>query len=270
VGSMTTIRPALFVKGNADLRDPLHSLRAGRDTLWSGINQTLRETQRGFTVRVIHETSIGFTPLLLANGTVPKDVALRGELFGPFPPSSQCSAAVFAPEHAAIVLSIHGDVSVRVVRHRTTGALLHPYGWERWPEADRTWLTDDYEAVPPLDAQGSMGRLLGIVDRIRGVSDAPILVSNLSSIMPGDTIHAYRGVGETYAQRVRRFNLALVDAAVQADFSIVDVERIVAEGGAARLRTDAIHLTAEGCRRVAAEVVRILDDYGTLPMRPCA
>jgi hypothetical protein len=64
--------------------------------------------------------------------------------------------------------------------------------------------------------------------------------------------------------------VALVDAAMQADFSIVDVERIVAEGGAAMLRIGAIHLTAEGCRRVAAEVVRILDDYGILPVRPCA
>jgi hypothetical protein len=267
---MTTKRPVLFVKGNADLRDPLHSLRPGRDTLWNGINQTLRETKRGFTIRVIHETSIGFAPLLLANGTVPEDVAQRAELFGPFSPSSQCSAAVFAPEHAAILLSIHGDVSVPVVRHRRTGALLHPHGWERWPEADRAWLTDDYDPMPLLDAQESMGRLLGIVARIRSVNDAPILVGNLSSITPGETIHAYLGVGETYAQRVRRFNVALVDAAMQSDFSIVDVERIVAEGGAAMLRIDAIHLTAEGCRRVATEVVRILDDYGILPVRPCA
>lgn len=267
---MRAKRPVLFVKGNADLRDPLHSLRLGRDTLWNGINQTLREAERGLTVRVVHETSIGFAPLLLANGTIPRDVALRAELFGPFPPSSQFSAAVFAPEHASILLSIHGDVSVRVVRHRRTGALLHPYGWERWTEADRAWLTDEYEPVPLVSAQQSMGRLLGIVERIRGISDAPILVGNLSSIMPGDTIHAYLGVGETYAQRVRRFNLALVDAAMQADFSIIDVERIVAEGGAATLRTDAIHLTAEGCRRVAAEVVRILDDYGILPTLPCA
>jgi len=115
-----------------------------------------------------------------------------------------------------------------------------------------------------------MQHLLGVIERFRQVNDAPILVSNLSTVTPGETVHAYLGIDESYAQRVRRFNVALVDAAMQVDFSIVDVERIVATGGARTLLTDAIHLSAEGCRAVAGEVVRILDDYGVLPEAACA
>jgi hypothetical protein len=47
---------------------------------------------------------------------------------------------------------------------------------------------------------------------------------------------------------------------------------IVARGGADRLKIDALHLTAEGCRLVAEEVLRILEDFGLLTvaeMQPC-
>ena len=64
---------------------------------------------------------------------------------------------------------------------------------------------------------------------------------------------------------MRRFNLGLAELSQQTGISVIDVDRIVARAGADRLKLDTVHLTAEGCRLVAEEVVRVLDDLGYLP-----
>ena len=107
-----------------------------------------------------------------------------------------------------------------------------------------------------------MASLSRVIERIRARSAAPILVYNLSAAIPGDDVHLHRGLGETLATRIRRFNLALTELSARAGVSIIDVDRIVARGGADRLKLDALHLSAEGCRQVAEEVVRVLTDWG--------
>jgi hypothetical protein len=62
--------------------------------------------------------------------------------------------------------------------------------------------------------------------------------------------------------RVRRFNLALAELSAQLGFSVVDVERIAACAGADRIKVDLPHLTPEGWKLVAEEVVRILEERG--------
>jgi hypothetical protein len=56
--------------------------------------------------------------------------------------------------------------------------------------------------------------------------------------------------------------LGLLELSTRHDFSIVDVERIVASAGAERLKIDLVHLTPDGLRLVAEEVVRILEERG--------
>jgi hypothetical protein len=112
-----------------------------------------------------------------------------------------------------------------------------------------------------------MEDLAHVIDRYRRTSEAPILVFNMSSVVPGETIHSYQGAADATSQRIRRFNCALVDASAELGFSIVDVDRIIAEQGARHLKFDPIHFNAEGCRLVCEDVVRILDDYDVLPER---
>ena len=69
-------------------------------------------------------------------------------------------------------------------------------------------------------------------------------------------------MAETLSWRISRFNLALIDLARDLDFSIVDVETILARHGAERLKIDGIHITAEACRLIAEEVVFILGERG--------
>ena len=111
-----------------------------------------------------------------------------------------------------------------------------------------------------------MHNLTRIIARLRERSRAPILIYNVSAVVPGDSVHCYEGMGEIFANRIRRFNLGLVELSRQTGISIVDVDTLLARAGADRLKLDTIHLNAEGCRLVAEEVVRILDDLGCFPL----
>jgi hypothetical protein len=58
----------------------------------------------------------------------------------------------------------------------------------------------------------------------------------------------------------------LTDLSRETGISIIDVDTIIARSGADRLKVDAMHLTPEGYRLVAEEVVRVLGDLGVLPV----
>ena len=96
-------------------------------------------------------------------------------------------------------------------------------------------------------------------------TEAPILVYNVSSIVPGETVHCLQGLGEIYSTRCRRFNLGLAELSEQTGISIIDVDSIVGRAGADKVKLDAMHLTADGYRLVAEEVVRVLGDHGVMP-----
>ncbi len=266
MASGSTPRRRLLVKGNLDLRDSLMAFHTGGMVAWNGINEIMRARVPRCTVLVRHETSTGFAPILAAGGIVPAEVAGRDLPLGPFAAPSQFSRTVFDVADAAIVLSIQADLSVPLVRHATEGYLLHPYGWADWSCEDRAWLRANFIPVPLPDAAAAMENLSAMADRIRATSDQPILVFNVSAHVPGDTMYGYLGFTETQSTRIRRFNLALIDLASRCDLSIIDIDRMVTEHGARTLKLDAIHLTAEGCRLAAGEVVRVLDNLGCLPV----
>src|SRR5882672_3766971 len=81
-----------------------------------------------------------------------------------------------------------------------------------------------------------MNNLAAIVAKIREHSEVPILIYNLSPIIPGDQIHCYAGLGETFASRIRKFNLALEELSENSGISIIDVDAIVARNTSIRLR----------------------------------
>jgi hypothetical protein len=258
-------RLTIFAKGNLDVRDSLHSLRVGGEVRWNGINEVVRERYAATTVRLRHETATRSDALLAADSKVPPELAGRSLPLGAYPAASQFSAALFEAAADAFVLSIQPDVASTLVRHRRDGYLFYPEGWRAWPEADRRWLHDGFDFVDLLDAETSMGNLGVAIARIRARSTAPILVYNLSAVVPGDSVHCHAGLGDTLSTRIRRFNLGLAELSQRTGISIVDVDGIVARTGADRSKLDAFHLTADGCRLVAAEVVRVLDELGCLP-----
>ena len=254
----------IFAKGNVDVHDSLHSCRIGGDLLWNGINDIVRD-RCGAIVRLRHETWTRSDAILEADGNVPPEVSERKLALGSYPERSQFSAALFEDVTAdAFVLSILGETATTLVRQNQKGFLFYPTDIEQWSSEDRDWLKRDFSRLDLLDVGDSMRNLRGIVERIRQRSESPILIYNVSSVVPGETIHCLQGLGEIYSTRCRRFNLGLAELSEDLGISIVDVDLVLARAGADKLKVDAMHLTAEGYRLVAEEVVRILVDLGVI------
>ncbi len=255
-------RLTLFAKGNLDIRDSLHSLRIGRSVVWNGVNEVVRIRFPGTLIRLRHELCTRSDALCEARGVVPASLAEHPLPLAPYGPEVQFSQALFEAGADAIILSILSDVAGNLLRHRAENYLLCPHNLDSWVAADRAWLKDAFVRVPLLDVEDSMHNFCKIVARIRHRSDVPILVYNVSSIIPGEWVHCHTGLEDLLSTRIRRFNLALIELSRQTGISIIDVDAICARAGARRLKIDAVHLNAEGCRLIAEEVVRVLEDLG--------
>lgn len=257
-------RLTIFAKGNLDIRDTLHSLWIGGEMHWNGINQLIREQGEDLSIRIRHETFSRSDMLLAADGTIPAEFEGQELALGTHTLAAQFSDKLFSAQADAYILSVQPDLQVPLALHRTGGFAFYPENLETWPPEQREWLRSEFTREPLIDVEASMANFAEIIRRLRASSDAPILIYNVSSVVPGDTIHCHEGLEEIVSTRIRRFNLALVELSRATGVSIVDVDRIVACGGAASLKLDATHLTAEGCRAVAGEVLRVLRDYGLM------
>ena len=230
--------------------------------LWNGINEIVRARFPGTVVRVSHETFTRSDALLEANGPVPVSLLARGLPLAPYTPAAQFSRAVFDADADVVVLSLLQEMTSTLLRHRRDGYLLYAANLEAWAAADRDWIREEFVFTGALDVETSVRNLEAIVARIRQRSDVPILIYNVSSVVPGDQVHSYQGLEEIFSTRIRRFNLGLIELSQLSGISIIDVDTIVARAGADRVKLDPVHLTADGCRLVAEEVVRVLDDLG--------
>jgi hypothetical protein len=255
---------SIFAKGNLDVRDTLHALRLGETVVWNGVNEVLRAQGRGVTARVRHETWTRSDALLESDGTVPAALLERPLPLGAFPPSSQFSQALFETPADAYVLSVQPDICTPMVRHRRDGFLFCADHWPSWAADDQAWLRRSFAPVGLIEPRASMANFARIIERLRARSAAPILIYNVSSVVPGEQVHCHEGLEDMTSTRIRRFNLGLIELSQATGVSIIDVDAIVAAGGADRLKYDTTHLTGEGCRTVAEAVVRVLDDLGAL------
>ncbi len=255
-------RLKVFAKGNLDVRDSLHSMRVGGELRWNGINEIVRARFPSTVVQVVHETWTRSDALLAATGTVPRELAERAPPLGAFPLPTQFSRKAFDPGPDAFVLSVQPDIMVTLARHRRDGYLFHPANAQSWPEADLRWLRDEFHYEGRLDVADSMHNFERIVARIRERSSAPILVYNVSAVVPGETVHCHLGLGDTLATRIRRFNVGLAELSQRTGISVIDVDNLVARAGADGAKIDAFHLGAASCRLVAEETVRVMDDLG--------
>jgi hypothetical protein len=257
-------RLTFFVKGNVDVHDSLYCCRTGGRLAWNGINEVFRANHPGCMAQVKHETWTRSDALLRSGGAVPEAVSSRPLPLGAYPAASQFSRAVFETKADAIVLSIQPDIVLSLVMHRREGFLFHASDTQHWSADDRLWLKTDFEPARNLDATESMSNFTSLIEEIREQSEAPVLIYNLSPIIPGETIHCYHGIREAYSTRIRKFNLGLIELSEKTGVSIIDIDSLLARKGAEALKLDAIHLTPLGYRLVAEEVVRVLEDVGVL------
>jgi lysophospholipase L1-like esterase len=257
-------RLSVFAKGNVDVHDSLHSCVIGGQLHWNGINDILRKRHPGTLIRLKHETFVRSDALLAANGEVPAELANRDLPLGSYPAPMQFSTAIFDFKADVYILSIMPDVATCPLKHRRSGYIFYPNDVAAWPAHEREWLRTEFESLPLMDVETSIANIERIIDKIREKSDAPILIYNMSPIVPGPIVHCLAGLGETFAMRIRRFNLALAELSERTGISIVDVDEILARAGADSLKVDAMHLAPEAYRLIAEEVVRVLEDLYVL------
>ena len=258
---MTRFR--LFAKGNSDVADALFGCSDQRGQ-WGGLNQHFRETDQPHRMRLMHETATRSDALLAAGGVVPD--ALSGiELAWPYGAESQFSTLVFDEEVDAVALSLQGDINVKLMRHRSSGAMFYPGAITR-PDSDvKAWLRKECQPLPPLPVDQAMAFLASVIDRIRARHpQVAVLVFNLSEFVPGDETFSQFGVEESLALRIKRFNLAAMELTKQPGVGIVDVNRIVAEHGARTLKLDAVRVNSIGSRLIAIEAARVLAQLGII------
>lgn len=253
-------RISIFAKGNVDVHDSLHSCVIGGQLHWNGINDILRKRYPGTLIRLKHETFVRSDALLAATGEVPSELANREVPLGPYPAPMQFSTAIFDFKADVYVLSMMPDVATCPLRHKQTGFMFYPNDVTAWPAPDRDWLRSEFESLPLMDVQTSIANTERVIDKIREKSEAPILIYNMSPIVPGPIVHCLAGLDETFAMRIRRFNLALAELSERTGISIIDVDEILARAGADALKVDAMHLAPDAYRLIAEEVVRVLED----------
>ncbi|MDE8349755.1 MAG: SGNH/GDSL hydrolase family protein [Acidocella sp.] len=254
----------LFVKGNVDVHDSLHSCVIGGVVRWNGINEVLRELHPGMLARIKHETWTRSDALLAADGAVPAELAARSFKLGPYPLTSQFSLALFETTADAIILTVQPDMATRLLRHRASGQLFYPYEMAALAPEDRVWLAAHYEPDELLTVEQSVANFETIITRVRERNDAPILIYNVSAAIPGETVHCLQGLGETFTTRARRFTLGLAELSEKTGISVIDVDSLLARSGVDRVKLNALHVTPEGYELVAREVVRVLDDLGLI------
>ena len=254
----------IFAKGNVDVRDSLLWSRVNGVLEWNGINEILRERHPGMLAKVKHETCtrLDLIPLPGETPLEPPPEVVRKLPSGAHPIERQRRTALFDAPSDVVVFSLQSAATNALVRHRRDGWLLLPDDLEGWDAEARGFLEAECEYAGLASLESTMERLSQLVAAVEARWGAQVLVYNLSPLTHGERTHCWLGAEDSMGLRVQRFNLALAELSAQLGFSIVDVDRIVACAGADRLKIDLFHLTAEGWRLVAEEVVRILEDRG--------
>lgn len=111
--------------------------------------------------------------------------------------------------------------------------------------------------------------LVAVIGLIKEKVGAHILVANVSTLDPSQVVFNYHDIDEDPASlRAHRLDLMLIGVSHNEGISVIDVDRKIAElGGAIGVRA-AFDYSQAGCETIAAEIVRVMADYGFFDDRP--
>jgi len=166
---------------------------------------------------------------------------------------------------ALLVVSVAADVLGGVWRHRRHGFVVAPPETAMAPTPEqRRWLEQEFapELPPsPADIEAALRTLAKHTEEM----GAHLLVFNVSTFTPDEKVYDLAGfAGEPLALRAQRIDLLLDTVAGELGFSLVDVDRIVAELGAGEhVRRPAIYSDA-ACAACAEEAAGAIVDVPTL------
>ncbi len=169
------------------------------------------------------------------------------------------------PSTRLIVVSLATDFVGETWRHRDDGTLVHPPPGYRdhWAAEDLASLEGDHELLPPASVDEIERDLRRLAEHAVAMG-AELLVLNVSTVTPEEKVTSFVAGAEPLAIRATKIDLMLDRLAPELNFSVVDVDRIVAELGAGAHVTASGRYTDEACEAIAEEAMATIAELPAL------
>jgi hypothetical protein len=117
--------------------------------------------------------------------------------------------------------------------------------------------------------EGIKADLVAAINLIKEKVGAHVFIANASTVDPSQEVFNYHDtVDEPISLRAQRVDLMLVGVSHDEGISIIDIDRKIAELGGVKGVTAMLDYSASGCQTIAAEIVRVMEDYGYFDDRP--
>lgn len=111
--------------------------------------------------------------------------------------------------------------------------------------------------------------MLAVIRSIKANPGSHVIVLLASTIDPETIVSNYqREESDPTSLRVHRYDLAAMRLSFEEGISVLDVDRIIAEMGAADHVPAFLEYSEAACQAIATELVRIMDDYAFFDDRP--
>ncbi len=150
--------------------------------------------------------------------------------------ASMLATEATAPDVGLVVMSLrHELLGPTTWRHVPTGLLLEPPAdyQASWSDQERRWLHGACEPAEPRDDAAPLEALRRVADLLH-TDERMLLVLTVSTFDPEDTAFVYSGVADTFALRAHRLIAEAQALGVDRGVGLVDVDRAIAELGAAQ------------------------------------
>jgi hypothetical protein len=167
-----------------------------------------------------------------------------------------------------VVFSLLPDLVPLVLTDREGNAGVDSFQtWGKYGPDQLTWTV---EHTPPPTGESVWEWKERVTQLIRFVKEqltSHVIIYNCSALYPGEYIHNYKNISDTITERIKRYNLSVIELSIAEGISIIDVERIVAQAGD-RFLVDCLRYTNEAYAAIGTEFLRVLDDIGFFEARP--
>lgn len=127
----------------------------------------------------------------------------------------------------------------------------------------------EFAAETPASVDDYERDMLAIIRAIKADHGSHVIVLLASTIDPDTIVSNYqREQADPNPLRVHRYDLAAMRLSFEEGISVLDVDRIIAEMGAASHVPAFLDYSKAACEAIAKEMVRIMDDYAFFDDRP--
>lgn len=127
----------------------------------------------------------------------------------------------------------------------------------------------EFAASNPASAEDYEADMLAVIRSIKEEPGSHVIVLLASTIDPETIVSNYqREESDPNPLRAHRYDLAAMRLSFEEGISVLDVDRIIAEMGAADHVPAFLEYSEAACAAISEEMVRIMDDYAFFDERP--